>query len=269
MPDLAEYDRPHAVAELYDWVPAYVARPDVPFYLELCSSAQGPVLELGCGTGRILIPAATAGRMVVGLDSSVRMLAVCRQKLLAEPVEVQERAELISASMTDFDLGRVFSLVTAPFRAFQHLLSPGEQLACFRCANRHLPIGGTLAFDVFHADLSDLIEPTNEQEKVEFWGVELPGGRTLKRSHRIAGVHRAEQYNDVELIYYVTWPDGREERMVHAFPMRYFFRYEVEHLLARCGFEVIQLFGDFNRSPYNDASPEMIFIAAKCRDLVP
>jgi hypothetical protein len=68
----------------------------------------------------------------------------------------------------------------------------------------------------------------------------------------------------VEIIHYVTYPDGRTERLVQAFPFRYFFRYEVEHLLARCGFRVIDLFGSFDRSPLQDNSPEMIFVAAKC-----
>jgi hypothetical protein len=65
----------------------------------------------------------------------------------------------------------------------------------------------------------------------------------------------------VEIIYNVMHPDGRQERLVMAFPFRYFFRYEVEHLLARCGFKVAETYGDFDRSPLQDNSPEMIFVA--------
>ncbi len=73
-----------------------------------------------------------------------------------------------------------------------------------------------------------------------------------------------KQYQDVELIYNVTHPDGRAERLVHAFPMRYFFRYEVEHLLARCGFEVETLYADYDKSPYGSKYPgELIFVAKK------
>jgi len=57
------------------------------------------------------------------------------------------------------------------------------------------------------------------------------------------------QVQDVELIYYLTHPDGKKERLVHAFPMRYLFRYEADHLLTRSGFEVIELFGDYHKSP--------------------
>jgi hypothetical protein len=68
----------------------------------------------------------------------------------------------------------------------------------------------------------------------------------------------------VELIYYVTHPDGRQERLVDSFPMRYFFRYEVEHLLARAGFEIVHLFADYDRSPYGSKAPgELIFVATR------
>ena len=63
------------------------------------------------------------------------------------------------------------------------------------------------------------------------------------------GIPTCRGRNDIELAYYVNYPDGRSERLVQAFPMRYFFRYELEHLLELCGFSVVDLFGDFDRSP--------------------
>jgi hypothetical protein len=89
------------------------------------------------------------------------------------------------------------------------------------------------------------------------------GGRKFRRTGRLAGFHHAAQYNDVELIYYVTSPDGKTERYVQAFPMRYFFRYEIEHLLELTDLKVVDLFGDFDKSAYSGDSPEMIFIAEK------
>jgi hypothetical protein len=68
----------------------------------------------------------------------------------------------------------------------------------------------------------------------------------------------------VELIYYVMHPDGRRERLVHRFPMRYFFRFEVEHLLARCGFTVEQVYGDYDKTPFGSGpSHELIFVAER------
>jgi len=88
----------------------------------------------------------------------------------------------------------------------------------------------------------------------------------MRRRNRIATTHTAQQYNDVEIIYYLTDTTGKTERLVQSFPFRYFFRCEVEHLLARVGFEMEELYGDFDRSPLGDESPEMIFVAGKAAD---
>lgn len=101
-------------------------------------------------------------------------------------------------------------------------------------------------------------EFSQEREAAEY---QMSDGRKVHLSERVTAFHRAEQLNDVEMIYRVTHLDGREERLVMAFPFRYFFRYEVEHLLARCGFSVEATYGDFDRSPLHDRSPEMIFVA--------
>src|ERR1051326_5853005 len=101
---------------LYDSVPLYAARPDVDFYVEEAKAAGGPALEIGCGTGRILIPTARAGVTITGLDGSTEMLARARAKLAAEPAPVRQRATLVQADMRDFELGARFALITAPFR---------------------------------------------------------------------------------------------------------------------------------------------------------
>jgi len=260
----SEYGDYAFVAELYDFVPHYANRPDVEFYLDFCRSADGKILELGCGTGRILISAAAAGCSTVGLDLSKHMLARCMEKLQSQPEEVRARAWIVQGNMTNFDLEKSFNLVIIPFRPFQHLMSIADQMACLRCIHRHLAEDGRLVFDLFQVDPRKMYGSRFSTEEWEvFSGVDLPGGRKLRQTDRIAAYHRAEQYNDVELIYHVTHPDGRTEQLVHAFPFRYFFRYEVEHLLARCGFRIAGLFGDFDRSPLTDDSPEMIFVAEK------
>ena len=90
----------------------------------------------------------------------------------------------------------------------------------------------------------------------------MPGGRHVALSERVVVFRRALQRNDVEMIFRVTHADGQRERLVMAWTLRYFFRYEVEHLLARCGFRVEALYGNFDSSPLEDASPEMIFVAS-------
>jgi hypothetical protein len=132
-----------------------------------------------------------------------------------------------------------------------------------RSVARHFAPGGKLIVDFFQTDPRRLHDPAFLEESSRFPEVVLPDGRKLELAERTRAFHRADQVNEVELIYYVTHPDGRTERLVFAFAVRYFFRYEVEHLLARCGFQVVELFGDFHGSPLRDDSPEMIFVAKK------
>jgi SAM-dependent methyltransferase len=259
----SEHDYAAFVADFYDHTPLYANRADVGFYLGAAREAAGPVLELGCGTGRILIPTARAGCAVTGLDTSEAMLERCRAKLAAEPAEVRARVRLLRASMTEFELEGRFRLVTAPFRSFQHLCTVEEQLACLACAHRQLEPGGRVILDFFHVDPSALSDPAWTAEREDSPETRLPDGRRFRRTVRIVARHRAAQVNDVEFVYYVTHPDGRAERLAQVFPLRYFFRYEVEHLLARAGFRVAALYGNFDRSPFADDSPEMIFLAEK------
>ena len=251
------------VAEYYDFLPTVAGRGDLDFYVAEAAKSGGPVLELGCGTGRVLLAIARAGFRTAGLDLSEMMLRRCREKLASEPGEVQKRISLHRGDMSDFDLGEKFRLIIVPFRPFQHLLKVREQLACLRCAHRHLEPGGRLILDLFQTDPRRMYDPAFLNEESVEPEATLPDGRRLRLASRNSAFHRAEQVNDCELIFYVTDADGRTERLVFAFPLRYFFRYEVEHLLARSGFRVAELYGGFDRAPLGDESREMLFIAEK------
>jgi len=261
MSTCGNYDDDPFLAEYYDLIPDYAERRDRDFYIDWSGAAGGKTLELGCGTGRILIPTARAGCEILGLDLSKNMLSRCREKLLKEPQDVQERASLTIGNMVDFDLHETFSLITMPFRPFQHLVSTADQFACLSCVQRHLAPDGKFILELFQTYPRRIFDPVYLNEVEDTPEFELPDGRRLSRTNRTTAFHRAEQFNDVELIYHVTHPDGRTERLVQAFPFRYFFRYEVEHLLARCGFEIETIFGDFDKSPLAGDSPEMIFVA--------
>jgi len=256
MPD--EYE---ATAEFYDSVVPYRDREDVPFFVEAALESGGPVLEIGCGTGRVLVPTARAGVEIVGLDSSPAMLQVCARRLAAEPADVRARVTLVEGDMRAFRLGRAFPLVTIPFRPFQHLLTTGDQLACLGAIRRHMAVGGRLILDLFNPSIDMLAHPPAEESGDEP-GFTMPDGRRVLRRFRIASSDRFAQVNQVELVYHVVHPDGRRERLVHVFPFRYLFRFEAEHLLARAGFEVEHLYAGYDRSPYGTHDPgELIFVA--------
>jgi hypothetical protein len=154
--------------------------------------------------------------------------------------------------------------VTLPFRPFQHLTTVEDQLACLGCIRRHLAEDGKMILDIFNPKLESLVQLNFGQELSEEPEFTMPDGRKVIRRHKVASRDVPNQINYVELIYYVTYPDGRQERLVQAFPMRYMFRYEAEHLLARAGFAVEHLYADYDKSPFGSKYPgELIFVAGK------
>ena len=256
------YDEYTSIAELYDYVVPYRERQDVAFFGEAARESGGPVLEVGCGTGRVLIPTARAGIEITGLDLSPHMLGVCQARLEAEPEQVRARVRLVAGDMRRFELSQSFQLITLPFRPFQHLTTVEDQLACLGCLRRHLAQDGRVILDVFNPSLKALAKTNFGEEVSEEPEFSMPDGRKVIRRHRIVSRDEANQVNYVELIYYVTHPDGRQERLVQAFPMRYLFRFEAEHLLVRAGFEVEQLYADYDKSPFGSKQPgELIFVA--------
>jgi SAM-dependent methyltransferase len=253
-----------SIAELYDYVVPYQKRADVRFFVEAAAQAGEPVLEVGCGTGRILIPTARAGVEITGLDLSPDMLAVCREHVKSEPKSVRSKIRLVEGDMRHFELGQTFNLITLPFRPFQHLTTVEDQLACLACIHTHLKAGGKLILDLFNPSLEALAGQKIGEEMSDEPEFSMPDGRRVIRRHKVAARDVFNQIIHTELIYYVSHPDGRKERLVQAFPMRYLFKFEAEHLLARSGFEVEQLYADYDKNPYGSKYPgELLFLARK------
>jgi SAM-dependent methyltransferase len=242
---------------LYDSVPLYATRQDVDFYVAEAKQAREAVLEIGCGTGRILLPIARAGCAITGLDGSPAMLERCRAKLAAEPSTVQSRVGLVQHDMRDFNLGAVFPLIIAPFRVVQHLITIDDQLRFLAAVSRHLAPGGKLVFDVFNPRF-DMLVAHDGTEHPDTPATKLPDGRTFTRAYRIARVRWVDQVSESELIYYV---DGK--RYVQAFEMRWYLAAELRHLLARAGFRVREMYGDFARGPVVDGCPDLLVVASR------
>ena len=249
------YDHIPDFGLLYDSVPLYLERKDLDFYVAEAKAVAGSVLEIGCGTGRILLPMARAGCAVTGIDSSQQMLQRCRAKLVAEPAAIRARARVESHDMRDFNLDTKFPLIIAPFRVLQHLTTIDDQLRFLATIARHLAPQGHFIFDVFNPRFDRLVgaggvevEDTPERR--------LPDGRTLRRAYRIARVRWLDQVSESELIYYV---DG--ERYVQAFEMRWYLAAELRHLLARAGFQLLAMYGDFARGPVVDGCPDLVVVA--------
>ncbi len=121
-----------------------------------------------------------------------------------------------------------------------------------------------MILDIFNPSLELLASSSGATEWMEEPPFDMPDGRRVVRRARIASQDRSNQTNQVELEYSVTFPGGRHERVVETFAMRYLFRFEAEHLLARCGFEVLHLYGDYHWNSHGPSHPEdLVFVAGK------
>jgi SAM-dependent methyltransferase len=242
-----------SIAPNYDAEYAALRDPsgDAAFYAGLARETGGPVLELGCGTGRVLLPIAREGKECVGLDASPAMLDVLRAK--TPPPNLT----LVEAPIIAYDLGAArFRLIFAAFRVFQHLYTVEDQLEGLACAHRHLAPGGLLAFDVF-APLLARIALAEEPEAQDVSAVD--GGDEIRRFTAVWREH-ATQMQRVRFRH-ERWRDGaRVSAETSEIQMRWFFRYEIEHLLARTGFEPVAFWGGFDRRPY-DGNGEIIAVA--------
>ena len=242
---------------------------DVAFYVARARSAGSPVLELGCGTGRILFPMAEADIEVVGLDASPDMLAVAQRKLMALPAERQRHVRLVQGDMRDFALEQRFALVAIPYRAFLHNLDAEDQLRALGCVHEHLVSEGQLVLNVFDPDVKKLA--------VGRWV--MPPERRRELRHPTSGnpVRVREDFRyDLErqlvtggFVFEEVDADTGGVVGVTRTPLtlRYLFRWEMAHLLARAGFRVEALFGDFSGGKFR-AGGEQVWVARRCERLL-
>jgi SAM-dependent methyltransferase len=142
---------------------------DLALWRELADAAGGPILDLGCGTGRVAHDLARQGHRVHGLDLDPELVAAFNRRATAAGLT----ATATAADGREFDLGEVFAMVLAPMQFVQVLGGASERLACLRCARRHLRPGGRLAVAIVDGMPAELIEeappPLPDTREVEGW----------------------------------------------------------------------------------------------------
>ena len=243
--------------DVYDAWSAHMTE-DVPFYVKRALAADGPVVELGAGHGRVAIPVAQAGKDVIAVDSSSAMATEGARR--AGMAGVADRMTWITADMRTFVATPTVDLVTVPFRSFLHLQTTADQLQALASIRTSLRSGGRLVLNFFTPDpdvqarvdgLRRLQAETTDERgrRVEVWATNLYDPAT--QGLRI----EAE-----ELVF-----DGERllDQTAFTLNLRMIYRYEFEHLLARAGFEVEALYGGFDERPYERAGDEMVWVARK------
>ena len=198
---------------------------------------------------------------IVGVDSSPRMLDVARGKASALN-ESSGTVTLVEADMRDVDLGTDrFNLVTIPFRSFLSLLSVPDQMHTLDNIRSLLAPGGRLVFNVFVPDLNMLV--STGDTPYHYRDVTDPAtGMRWVLWHQ-SSYDNYNQIIDCRQIAEELDDDGGVVRKIYRdFQIRYVHVWEMRHLLARCGYQVIDLFGDFERTPFDETSTEMVWVTA-------
>lgn len=230
---------------------------DIPFYVGLAREAAAgglPVLELGCGTGRVTIPIAQAGAEVVGVDNSAAMLDVARRKAGSA-----SNPRWVQSGMADFRLDQRFGLVVIPFRSFLLLLTVEEQKACLARIHEHLVDGGRLALNFFNPSILAIAEWLGRKEP------RLDSRPTPRRERWVRRDYQstAQRLDETRADVHLTNEGAVIQRVERNLRLRWVYRYEMEHLLALCGFEVEALYGWFDRRSFDEDSSEMVWVARR------
>ena len=158
-----------------------------------------------------------------------------------------------------------YPLVIMPFRSFQSMLTVEEQKAALATAAAHLPAGGTLALDLFAPDVGQLGVEADETVPFHVRDVKQADGGTMVVWGQ-NGWDGAEQVNSARLIIEELDPKGVVVRRLYRdFDLRYTFRYEMQHLLEVCGFDVDSVVGDFEGGPVTGDADDIVWVAKKRR----
>lgn len=254
----------HPEAEVFDRFARYYDddyrdyEADIDAILELANEQGGAVVELGCGTGRVLLPLAQMGARVTGIDLSPALLAVARRKLTAAGaasatlIEGDLRQSLLPAGSANFAICTSNTLM--------HITSPEEQQQVLDEAYRILAPGGLLLIDLFNPDLERLFAVAGVQEFADRWHTS-DGAEVIKWSVR--QVDPATQTQETLFIYEEIARDGTVLRTICPFVLRYLWRNEGELMLRAAGFAVEEVWGDFDGSEHESGSEHLIFLARK------
>jgi SAM-dependent methyltransferase len=223
------------------------------FYVTKAREANGPVLDVACGTGRILLPCLEAGVDIEGLDLFEPMLTTLRAKAAALGLSPR----LHRADMCDFSLPRLYAVVMIPFNAFIHNMTQDAQISCLTRCRKHLLPGGLLVFDTFFPSLEVVGAPQNTR----VLEAELPHPQTglPMRLYDTRSFDRVAQeqhsLNEIELL-----DANGNVQAVHRSEIysRYIFKHEMELLLRLAGFPQWEINGGFDGRPLTRENDAMV-----------
>lgn len=248
-------DRRGEAARYYDLSPPPFD--DIPFYKEQIPSPKASVLELGCGTGRVLIALTGSCAYIHGVDISPAMVDICRKKMRQAAVS-SDRAAVDVGDITKLDLGHTFDLIIAPYRVFQNLVTDVQVDGFFESVRKHLTRKGSCILNVFHPWPMEKIQPAWGSDEEHFcWEVPVERGRVT--------CHERRKCIDPDLL--VLYPEAIYRRYegnklvdqaVLKFGMKCYYPEQFEKLVANHGFTIVSRWGGYQSEPYGEGDELII-----------
>ncbi len=237
------------IAETYDWTEQ--STDDIPFFVDLVRQAEGPILELGAGTGRITVPVAELGKPVTALDVSESMLSRAKGKVTSQSITFQ------IGDFRALSLDRKFGLILAPGRVFEHALSDAERQSAFSGCARHLKQSSLLALHVWGPP-SDT-NPTPQEKTTSIGPTDQHG--TLLFSWREERDFRTEMRKHY---FRIQETDGQKRAWSHdPIEVRWYTADALDTLGQAAGLTVCNRFRDFHGGPYEPGALNMIWVYRK------
>ncbi|HEX8916989.1 MAG TPA: class I SAM-dependent methyltransferase [Chloroflexota bacterium] len=241
----------HNIAALYDWEHEEF-KDDVAFYLSMAQN--GPVLEVGCGTGRIMVPLLAAGLEVWGIEPSPSMFEHARRKVGDSP-----HAHLLLGELGGLSLERRFATVLMPLNLLWHFPDDASVLSALREAGALMAPGATLLVDVSN--------PLTLADRGANGEVRLRLNRSLGddvvSSFSAAWDDAAEQQLRLLLWYDIASASGNLKRVQTELRLRYMYRSQLELLMRRAGFSVDAVYGSYDLDPYDSDASNLLVIASR------
>ena len=231
---------------------------DLNMYSRLAAQYDGEILDVGCGTGRVLIHLARAGYKVQGIDNDRAMLDRLARKLTNMP-QLLDNITYLQADVLSHEFDRQFSLILLTYNALMHFKEQEQQIALLNNLRHWLTDDGLLVIDLPNAAPAFASDDTDALT-LERTFLEVETGHMIML-HSVSYIDRALQVLHVEWIYDEVDGDGAVKRLVAPHLLRYYFLPELTLLLERCGFAVEEVFGDAERGPYDAESERMIVYA--------
>lgn len=246
---------------------------DYDLYHEFAKLAGSPILEVGCGTGRILINLAKDGFAVTGVDLSANMLKIAQKKIDKEPQDIKQRIKLQQQDMCKLQLDeKQFQLVMMPYAEFAHILERTRQRKALNRIAHHLQAGGYLIISMSNWDPKEI--RISYPEALKSWGKALPltyeGVFTDEERHLKVTRYIARGYDpSVQIalhvyIHDICTMDGTVvSKKINPLSIRYVYPNEMALLLEEAGFSVEKIYGSYDKEPFDFQSKRMIFLARK------